>query len=64
MFNDEKIEKLEDRVKKLEYIVDVYTETGVMPISTVLYLLLRHLKLRIITTEPITKFEEINDDKA
>lgn len=64
MFNDKQIEALEDRVRKLEHSVYVYTDNGTMLISTILYMLLHHLKLRITTTPAITKVEEITDAES
>lgn len=60
MFNDDRIDELEKRIERIErYGIKITTESGDMYIVTAFQMLLRRLKLRITTTEPVTKFEEI-----
>ena len=64
MFKDERIEKLEGEIKRLRDMVYVYTDQGEIPVSTMLYHLLKHLNIRLTTTQPVTKFEEIPNDET
>lgn len=65
MFNNEvDINELERRIKSLEYKTDFYTQTGTLPVNTVLHLLVKHLKLELLDVPSSLVFKEASDDET